>query len=113
MEDNEVSLAQSTEASPSLGLGSLQRSNVPSKIAAIASDANYVRIPKDKLWAVALPAEISEYSSDFVYATVDQPNKYEVYQLYVHKLKTSGVGYVHFDSDLCGGKGIGTHGLNL
>ncbi|KAH9137676.1 hypothetical protein AeRB84_017705 [Aphanomyces euteiches] len=81
----------------------------PSKIAAIANDSNYLVLSKERIWSVPLPVEKTASANDYIYRDVNQPRRFEAFQLYGHKNKTTGIAYVHFGSQLCGAKGT-VHG---
>ncbi|CAK4085697.1 unnamed protein product [Aphanomyces euteiches] len=86
--------------------------DLPAKIAAIANDSNYVFLPKEHIWGneeYGLSSGRSDTIKDFVFADVDQSEKYEVFQLYGHKDKSHTVAYIYFGAALCGGQGV-VHG---
>ncbi|KAF0738561.1 hypothetical protein Ae201684_005612 [Aphanomyces euteiches] len=80
---------------------------VPTKIAEIAADSNYVALTKDMVWNnPQVPTRRSEDQDDFFFPNIHEPGKYEAVQVFGHKDKTNVVAWVHLGRQLCGAKGI-------
>ncbi|KAG9405147.1 hypothetical protein AC1031_004255 [Aphanomyces cochlioides] len=71
---------------------------------------------KEQIWGnkeYALSYERSETIKDYVFADVNQAEKYEAFQLFGHKDKSHTVAYVYFGEALCGGKGVGVYYISI